>query len=82
MGRPLMIQEDDDRRIERLKRVLGIDTKVDVLRAGMDLLEAEAERRARAARWRQAAGRVAATSHRMNTELRAHSRRRWLTRDR
>jgi hypothetical protein len=43
MGRPLMIQEDDDRRIERLKRVLGIDTKVDVLRAGMDLLEAEAE---------------------------------------
>jgi hypothetical protein len=82
MGRPLMIQEDDDRRIERLKRVLGIDRKVDVLRAGMDLLEAEAERRARSARWRQVAGRVAGTSRRVNAELRPHSRRRWLKRDR
>lgn len=69
-----MIQEEDDRRIERLKRLLGIEHKVGVVRAGMDLLEAEAERAVRAVRWRQAAGRVAATSRRVNAEFRAHSR--------
>ena len=47
MGRPLMIQEEDERRIENLKRKLGIQRKVDVLRAGIDLLEKEAERRER-----------------------------------
>lgn len=69
-----MIQEADDRRIERLKRLLGIEHKVDVVRAGMDLLEAEAEREARAVRWRQAAGRVAGVSLRVNADFRAHSR--------
>ena len=46
-----MIQEADDRRIERLKRRLGIEHKVDVLRAGMDLLEAQATRDERALKW-------------------------------
>lgn len=69
-----MIQEGDVRRIERLKRRLGIERKVDVLRAGMDLLEAAAEREERVGRWRQAAARVAATSRRVNAEFRAHSR--------
>jgi hypothetical protein len=74
MGKPLMIQEADDRRIERLKRRLGIERKVDVLRAGMDLLEAAAEREERAARWREVVQRVAATSRRVNAEFRTHSR--------
>ena len=39
-----MIQEEDERRIERLKRRLGIQRKVDVLRAGIALLEKEADR--------------------------------------
>ena len=47
MGKPLMIQEDDDRRIERLKERLGIATKIDVVRAGMALLEQDALRRER-----------------------------------
>ncbi len=74
MGKPLMIQEEDDRRIERLKRRLGIDTKVAVVRAGMTLLERQAERQERMARWKKAAGAVAAGSARVNAEFRRHSR--------
>ena len=69
-----MIQEDDDRRIERLKGRLGINTKIDVVRAGMDLLERHAEREERVARWQRATTRVAEESRRINAEFRAHSR--------
>ena len=74
MGKPLMIQEGDDRRIERLKARLGIDRKIDVVRAGMDLLERRADREERVARWKRAAARVAAESGRINAEFRSHSR--------
>ncbi len=74
MGKPLMIQEDDDRRIESLRRRLGIQRKVDVLRAGIDLLEKDAERRERVQRWKRAAALVAPTSRQVNTEFRARSR--------
>ena len=74
MGKPLMMQEADDRRIERLKARLGIDTKIDVVRAGMDLLEQHATRQEQIQRWRRAAPRVAAESRRINAEFRVHSR--------
>ncbi len=74
MGKPLMIQEEDDRRIESLKRRLGIQRKVDVLRAGIDLLEREAERRERIRRWKRAATVVAPTSREVNAEFQARSR--------
>ncbi len=74
MGKPLMIQEEDERRIESLKARLGIQRKVDVLRAGIDLLEREAERRERIRRWQRAAALVAATSREVNAEFRPHSR--------
>ena len=74
MGKPLMIQEEDERRIESLKRRLGIEHKVDVLRAGIDLLEREAERRERIRRWKRATALVARTSREVNAEFRAHSR--------
>lgn len=74
MGKPLTIQEGDDRRIERLKARLGINRKIDVVRAGMDLLEQHAAREERVARWKRAATRVAAESRRINAEFRAHSR--------
>jgi hypothetical protein len=74
MGKPLMIQEEDERRIEILKRKLGIQRKVDVLRAGIDLLEKEAERRERIRRWKKAAALVARTSRVVNAEFQAHSR--------
>jgi hypothetical protein len=69
-----MIQEEDERRIESLKRRLGIQRKVDVLRAGIELLEKEAERRDRVRRWRRAAALVAGTSREVNAEFRTHSR--------
>jgi hypothetical protein len=74
MGRPLMIQEEDERRIENLKRRLGIQRKVDVLRAGMDLLEKEAEHRDRVRRWQRAAALVIKTSREVNAEFQTHSR--------
>jgi hypothetical protein len=70
----LMIQEDDDRRIERLKRRLGIATKIDVVRAGMTLLEQDARRRERLEQWKRAAARVATSSAGVNADFRAHSR--------
>ena len=39
MGKPMMIQEEDDKRIERLKKKLNSKTKVDVLRSALSLLE-------------------------------------------
>ncbi len=74
MGRPLMIQEDDDRRIERLKGRLGIATKIDVVRAGMALLEQDALRRERLEQWKRAAANVAAESAKVNAEFRQNSR--------
>ena len=74
MGKPLMIQEEDERRIDILKRRLGIQHKVDVLRAGIDLLEKEAERRERIRRWKRASALVAPTSREVNAEFRTNSR--------
>jgi hypothetical protein len=50
------------RRIQRLQERLGIRRKVDVVRAGMALLEQEADRQTRVARWRRAASLAAPTS--------------------
>ena len=73
MGKPLMIQEHDDARIEELKERLGIQRKIDVVRAGMDLLEAQAARLERIDRWKRAAARVARESGRVNREFQRHS---------
>lgn len=74
MGKPLMLQQADDDRIEQLRERLSIPRKVDVVRAGLDLLQAAAERRDRSDRWRLAAKRSAASSRRVNAEFRRHSR--------
>ncbi len=74
MGRPLMIQEADDRRIEELKSRIGVTTKVAVVRAALDLLEQQADARARIVRWKRAARAAAATSREVNAEFRAFSR--------
>jgi hypothetical protein len=74
MGKPLMIQEEDERRIETLKRRLKIARKVDILRAGIDLLEKEADRREKVLRWKRSAALAAKTSQRVNAEFRPYSR--------
>src|SRR5436190_23951132 len=62
MGKPLMLQEADDERIESLKKRLKARTKIDVVRSALDLLERDAERTERVARWRKAAAAVAPES--------------------
>jgi len=74
MGKPLMIQEEDEDRIERLKRRLGIQRKVDVLRAGIALLEKEADRRERIRRWKRAVALVVKSSREVSTDFQRHSR--------
>jgi hypothetical protein len=55
MGKPLMIQIEDDARIERLKEKMGAKTKIDVVRTALKLLEAEVSRSERIKRWEKAA---------------------------
>jgi hypothetical protein len=74
MGKPLMIQEEDDRKIEILKEKIHAKTKVEVVRAGLALLEIETERRLRIENWKRTAKVVSATSAVVNREFRPHSR--------
>ena len=74
MGRPLMLQEADAERIEKLKKRLGARTKIEVVRSALDLLERDAERTERVGRWRKAVQLVAAESRAVSREFRRHSR--------
>ncbi len=65
MGVSLMIQEADNQRIENLKKVLGVSKKIEVLRAGLVLLEKEADRLKKIKRWKRAARLVAENSSRV-----------------
>ena len=55
MGKPLMIQPEDDNRIESLKEKTGAKSKVDVVRAALALLEEDVRRSERVKRWERAA---------------------------
>ena len=70
----MMIQQDDDRRIEALKKRLHARSKVDVVRAGLRLLEQEAERHAKIGRWRGAVRLATSSSRVVNAEFRTHTR--------
>lgn len=74
MGKPLMIQEMDDQRIENLKKDFGLHKKIEVIRAGLDLLEKEAEHIKKIKRWKQAAKLVADSSAEVNKEFQVLSR--------
>ena len=78
MGRPLMLQEADAERIETLKKRLGARTKIDVVRSALDLLERDAERIERVAKWRKAVGAVARESRAALRDFHPHSRLRRL----
>ena len=74
MGKPLMLQEADADRIETLKKRLGARTKIEVVRSALDLLERDAERAERVARWRRAAKLVMGESRKVSRQFRRHSR--------
>lgn len=69
MGIPLMIQENDNLRIEHLKKDFGIRKKIDVVRAGLTLLEKEAEHQRKINRWKKAAKLVSKSSAEINKEF-------------
>jgi len=74
MGKPLMIQEKDEKVIEDLKERTGARTKVDVVRAGLRLLEKETERRERIKLWQRAVALVSRNSADVNKEFQRNSR--------
>lgn len=74
MGTPLMIQDSDNQRIEDLKKDLHIQKKIDVVRAGLALLEKEVARIKKIKRWKQAAKLVAKNSLAVNKAFQPHSR--------
>ena len=74
MGISLMIQKADDLKIERIKQDLGIAKKIDVVRAGLALLEKESERLKKIKRWKRAAKLVAKSSVAVNKVFQKHSR--------
>jgi len=74
MGKPLMIQQADDDRIDALKTRLQARTKIEVVRCALALLERETERREKAEQWKLAAARVARESRTTLREFRPHTR--------
>ena len=74
MGKPLMLREADDRRLEALRKRLGTKTKVDVVRTALRLLEQDAERAERVARWQRAVRVAVAESRSALRDFRGHSR--------
>ena len=76
VGKPLMLRDDDDKRIERLKTRLHAPSKVQVVRSALDLLEAQAERQDRVARWKRIVPLIAEESAKVNREFRPGNIRR------
>jgi hypothetical protein len=74
MGVPLMIQDKDNQLIEQLKKDCGIHKKIDVIRAGLILLQKEVARTKKAKRWKQAAQLVSKNSGETNKAFQRHSR--------
>ncbi len=73
MGKPLMIQKHDDDQIELLKKKLGMKTKIDVVRAGLSLLQADLDKAERQKAWKKAVDLVASSSRETNKEFQSHS---------
>ncbi len=51
MGKPLMIQIEDELKILKLKEKMGAKTKIDVVRKALDLLEEQLRQQEKAERW-------------------------------
>jgi hypothetical protein len=74
MSKLLTIQDRDRERIQHLMEALHFAKQVDVLRAGLELLELEEEKRLRQERWQHAAQLVAKSSQSVNKEFQKLSR--------
>lgn len=74
MGKPLMIQIEDDSLIERLKEKIGAKTKIEVVRSALALLEADVSRLERIKRWEKSAKIVGKSGLNVLKDFRASGR--------
>lgn len=74
MGKPLMIHLEDDIKIEELKGKMGAKTKIEVVRAGLKLLEKATEKQIRIERWKKIVSLVSKQSILTNKEFQKYSR--------
>lgn len=79
MGKPLMIQEQDNDKIDELKEKLGLKTKIEVLRTALILLEEKVLKEARIKRWQKASRIVGSTSMEVLKEFQTEKRFKKLT---
>ena len=73
MGKPLTIQEDDEKKIDELKEYFGAPSKIAVLRMALALLEQEQQRLEKSKQWVKAVKAVRESSSVTNDELRKGS---------
>lgn len=76
MGISLMIQADDEKKIVELQEKLGARTKLEVIRAGLRLLEVESQKQNQILRWKISARLAASESARVNREVRSAAKAR------
>lgn len=74
MGKPLMIQIEDNDKIEELKAKLGVKTKIEVLRSALILLEEKISKEARIKRWQKASKLVGNSSMEVLKEFQTKDR--------
>jgi hypothetical protein len=69
MSALLKIKDEDNERIEKLQRLLAKESKVDVVREALMLLEEKIQRDKKIERYRRAAQLAAASSAEINAEM-------------
>jgi len=69
-----MIQSEDDKDIEVLKKKMRAQTKIEVVRAGLRLLKRELERIEKIEQWEKATSLIVKSSHKINQEFQKYSR--------
>ncbi len=70
MSALLKIKDEDNKRIEKLQRILAKDSKVEVVREALVLLEEKIDREKKVEKWRKAAKLAAKSSAEVNKEIR------------
>lgn len=75
MGKPLTIKESDDERLLSLKKSIGANSKVEVLRRGLDLLEEQIKKKEKLQRWKRAAKAVSDSSIEVFEDFKSNPKR-------
>lgn len=74
MGKLLMLKVEDDKRLEKLRKVLKIKSKVQVLRDALSLLEERVQKTERIERWKKSVELAAPSSAEINQDFQKHTR--------